>query len=193
MSSQHGRHRGNGQELASEPSPGQPSGAFTLTALGSAEGHFSCGSSRQRWEPHRTGHRHRMETSTVRRMQGSPFISMGSVGPSHAWERVSSRLRQGCALHSHQHVTLSTLIRICVGISCWQATGGAARTEASWGGNEGEALYCGFNISSVIFPPRDKYCALQLIWWNRLPMCTIPGRELIKPPDTLPPRQHLFV
>lgn len=36
-------------------------------------------------------------------------------------------------------------------------------------------------------PPRDKYCALQLIGWNRLPKCTIPGRELIKPPDTWPP------
>ena len=34
--------------------------------------------------------------------------------------------------------------------------------EAGWEGNGGEALYYGFNISSVVSPPWDKYCALQL-------------------------------
>lgn len=68
-----------------------------------------------------------------------------------------------------------------------------ASTGASGEETGGEALGCAFSISSVMSPSRGKYCALQLIRWNRLPLCTIPGRELIKPLDTSPPWQHLFV
>lgn len=44
------------------------------------------------------------------------------LGPSQ-WDliglgKVSRRRSQGCALCFHQHVTLSSLIKICVGISC---------------------------------------------------------------------------
>lgn len=58
---------------------------------------------------------------------------------------------------------------------------------------EGQSQHSDSTPHNPSTPAGSKYCALQLIGWNRLPMCTIPGRKLIKPLDTLPASQAAFV
>ena len=138
----------------------------------------------------------RRQSPPVRRTptQRSPLIS--SLPWAH-WDqalpgKVNRGWRQCCALLSHQHVTLPVLIRIC-GYFLLTGPPRASRNRSLLGREWRRSSVLWIQYQFCGFPPRDKYCALQLMWWNRLPMCMIPGRELIKPPDTLPPWQHLFV
>lgn len=58
---------GRDLSLASELSHGQPSSGFSLIGLDATKGRFPCGAPRQKWDPHRTGHRGRIRILPARR------------------------------------------------------------------------------------------------------------------------------
>lgn len=127
--------------------------------------------------------------------QISPKLSRTFSCLERSQQKVEARLSpmsSGGPLHSHKNQP-----------GCFLLPGsrGGARTEAGW--SRGKAWCWRVSVNSNFYTQHPLcpqqgvnivFCFFfQLIGWDGLPMCIIPGRKLIKPLDTLPPGQHLFV